>query len=166
MTHGRKPRKPRLVRNPLTHANEHVSGLRPHELSNVQRTLDDCLAALRHVRYEREHIQALNTFWQISQEIERSGIVKGFTEQINAAQQAATAIFNRCETPSGWHAKPLRGPELAALDDMAYYYMFQIRNVTYGELHRLQNKVIHRAKSMGHGTEHIKAEQLHVDLVD
>lgn len=148
----------------VKHYNRTNSQLTTAELQRIQTTFDDCLAALRRVRYEQVHVQALHTSWQISQEIERSGIVKGFTPQIEAAKAATTAIFNRCQTPAGWRARPLYGPEVSAIDDMAFYYMYQVKQLSYGEMLRMQNRVISRARSTGELVQHVKVESLRVDF--
>lgn len=153
-------------RDTIEHFNQHNSPLTSAELQRVQTTLDDCMTALRRVRYEQVHVQALHTFWQIAQEIERSRIVKGFAAQISAAKQASTAIYNRCAQPTGWHATPLHGSELTALDDMAFYYMYQVKQLSYGEMWRLQNRVIHRARSTGEEVAHVRVETLHIAMTD
>ena len=163
MTHGRPPRKPRRIHDPRLVVQQLNSPLTPAELQRIQTTLDNCLTALRRVRYTETHVQALHTFWRIAADIERSGIVKGFAAQIAAAKQATTAIFSRCTSPGGWRPRPLHGSEITALDDMAYYYMYTVRQLSYGEMWRFQETVTHRARSTGEQVANVRVESLRID---
>lgn len=149
MTHGRKPRKPRPIRDPFTHAQRYATALTAAELAELKLPITISLGAMRHAYYEEKHLCALHAVFLISQEIEASHIVRGLAQPIEHALQACASIRARAETPGGWKPSALYAGELNALCDMVDFHMFQIAQLSAGEVHRIARKVASRTESQG-----------------
>lgn len=153
MTHGRKPRKMRPLRDPFKHAQRHATALTATELSELRLPIDISLEALRLTEYDEQHVCMLQGVFLISQEIEASGIVRGLAEPIAHALHACAAVRTRAganaQTPGDWNPVALVAGELNALRDMADLHMFQIKQLSAAELHRLTKRVASRIESQG-----------------
>lgn len=155
MTHGRKPRKPRPVRDPFKHARRYATALTAAELAELKLPIIISLEAMRNASYREDHLCMLHAVFLISEEIEASGIVRGLAHPIKAALQACTAIRARAESAEGWKATALYADELNALREMADLHMFQIQQLSAGEIHRLAARVASRTESQGGTVQHI-----------
>ena len=158
-TRHRHARQPRDRRNPIGHALVRSTALMPHELDEIQQTLDTCIQALRTARHTEDHITVLQTHWLIAAGIEESGIVRGLGEQIAAAQDACTAIRERSEHGDQWWPSPLYAAELTALQEMAELHLYQIRQLSAGEIHTITKKALARHQSAGGVFKRVDAEE-------
>ena len=150
MTHGRKPRKPRVINaNVLGTVICRATLLQEHEVQDTLEPTHHCLARLREgVATEDEHT-IMATVMRVSQGIEDSRIVRGLREHFNAAQQALDAIRTRALATGTWRQTPLYFHELDALREAVELHEFQLRQVTSGELQAITRKLIAQHQSSG-----------------
>ena len=150
MTHGRKPRKPRVINvNTFGTALYRAARLTDAEVRETIAPAQACLDRLREgVATEDQHT-VLATCLQIAMEIERSGIVRGLREHIAAAQAAMDSIRARALASGAWRPTALYFHELDALRDAVEFHEFQLRQVSSGELTAMARKLIARTQSTG-----------------
>ena len=161
MTHGRKPRRQgkRLV-NPLQHV-AHQAGLHTaQELATTMAPLQHSARMLREGVATEEHHQVLYTGLLIALRIERSGIVRGLQEHLDAATQAMDAIGQRARAGGEWRQTPLYYQELDAINTAVDLHAFQLRHLSRGELQAIVQKLIHSTRSAGDQVERVQPEQL------
>lgn len=150
MTHGRKPRKPRVINaNAFNTALYRAARLTQAEIRDTIAPAQACLDRLREgVATEDQHT-VLATCLQIAMDIERSGIVRGLQEHIAAAQAALQSIRMRALAGGAWRPTALYFHELDALRDAVEFHEFQLRQVSAGELNTIAAKLLARTLSTG-----------------
>lgn len=155
MTHGRKPRKPRVINaNAFGTALFRAARLTEAEVRSTIAPAQACLDRLREgVATEDQHT-VLATALQIAMEIERTGIVRGLREHIAAAQAAMESIRLRALATGAWRPTALYAHELSALRDAVKFHKFQLRQVSAGEINAITRKLIARTRSTGGATVH------------
>ncbi|RYF02347.1 MAG: hypothetical protein EOO32_00045 [Comamonadaceae bacterium] len=158
MTHGRKPRKPRVLNaNAFNTALYRASCLTEAEIRDTIDPARQCLDRLREgVATEDQHI-VLSTCMHIAMDIERSGIVRGLEGHIKAAQQALGTIRSRALATGAWRASALYFYELDALREAVDLHEFQLRKLSAGELHSITQRLIARTLSSGGVSVHTHA---------
>ena len=155
---GRKPRKPRPLRDPLGHARNYATKLTQQELLELKAPIEISMEAMRTASYNSNHLNLLYSVFLISQEIEHSGIVRGLAVPIQHALDACAAIRTRAGDNPGSNPPALYAGELNAIQDMARFHIFQIEQLSAGELHRLTLRVKSRQQSQGGSVTHIPLE--------
>ncbi len=150
MTHGRKPRKPRVI-NADVFKFVRLRATRLVE-AEVQDTLHPTRICLDHLREgvatEDEHT-VIVTAMKISMGIEERGIVRGLREHIAAAQTALDKIRARALATGVWKPTALYFDELDALREAVHFHEFQLRQVSAGELNEISRKLIAQTLSSG-----------------
>lgn len=150
MTHGRKPRKPRVINvNAFGTALFRASLLTDAEVQQTIEPALTCLTRLREgVATEAEHT-ILHTCMTVAMAIEHSGIVRGLAEHLNAALQALASIRARALASGAWRPTALYFHELDALREAVTFHEFQLRKLSAGELHSITKKLIAQTTSAG-----------------
>lgn len=160
MTRGRKPRRPRTLRNPIEHAMLGATCLTSAERIDTLAPTRDCLDRLRRgVATEDQHT-VLYTVLKIAEGIEGSRIVRGLGGAIQSALQAMDAIRARATAHGPWHPTALYATELAAIREAVHFHDFQLQHVSAGELHAIATKLIARTASSGGVVQHRAAGSL------
>jgi len=142
MTHGRKPRKPRVINtNVFGTALCRAARLTDAERATVMDPLRLCLKALREgVATELQH-DTMHSCLVIAQAIERTGIVRGLANHFTAAIDACDAIALRCRRGPTWQRTALHFYELDALTTAVDLHEYQLQQLSAGELHAVVNRV-------------------------
>lgn len=142
MTHGRKPRKPRVINaNVFNTAICRASRLTDAERATVMDPMRMCLKALREgVATELQH-DTMHSCLLIAQAIERTGIVRGLADHFTSAIDACDTIALRCRCGPTWQRTPLYFYELDALATAVDLHEYQLQQLSAGELHAVVTKV-------------------------
>lgn len=87
----------------------------------------------------------LKTALDMAHEIEKDGEIRGFAYQLNAAETALQAIYDRCMQGdnSGWRwtAKACKADELEALREFAAAHRFQVENILQATLRKINQRM-------------------------
>lgn len=149
MTRGRKPRVPRRIGNPMDIAKKRASRLTDAEIAELMAPLRECAARLRTgVASELQH-DTLHTALQIADCIEASGIVRGLREHIGTALQASQAIRDRAMATGTWRPTALYFYELDAIREALDLHVYQLEQLSAGELQDIVTKLKARTASAG-----------------
>lgn len=136
MTHGRKPRRPRRLTNPIILARNAATRLTPAEIAL---TIEPVRTAARRMREgvgsEVDWAQ-LASAANVAQAIERQGIVRGLAEHLHEAEQALNAISRRALAGGEWRATALYWQEIEHLTALVDLHEFQLQQLSYGEVRR------------------------------
>lgn len=149
MTHGRKPRQRREMRDPfrtaLMRATKHTAA----ELASIMGPMRACLKAVREGVATQLQFEVLQSSMVIAEAIEHSGIVRGLAGHIASALQACTAIEARALTSGAWVQTALHFYELDALTTAVDMHEYQLQQLSAGELHRIVAQTMARTASSG-----------------
>ena len=150
MTHGRrKPRKPRLLRNPIEHAMFGAAKLLPCEIKSTLSGALECEARLREgVATEDQHT-VVYTMLHVARGIEDTGVVRGLREHIDTALRAMEAVRDRAMASGQWRPEPMAFEEMDAVREALRLNEFQLQHISAGELKAVALKLIARATSGG-----------------
>lgn len=161
MTHGHKPRKPRVVNtNAFRTALYRASCLTEAEIRDTIAPARQCLDRLREgVATEDQHT-VMHTCMQVALAIEATGIVRGLQQHFESAVEALTTIRTRALATGHWQPTSLNFHELDAMREVVDFHEFQLRKLSAGELHAITQKLIARTMSAGGVTERASMEQL------
>lgn len=141
--------QPKRGRNPLMIFNQYNSKLTPAEVAETMGPLRTAFAHIcEGVATEDEFIVLWSAF-QVAQEIEAQGIVRGLHEHIAAALQACQAYEVRSTTDLAWKPCPLDFHEIDAMREMLHLHEYQLQQLTAGELHESARRLIARTQSQG-----------------
>lgn len=142
MTHGRKPRKPRVINtNIFGTALCRASRLTHEELATIMTPMRMCLTALSEgVATELQH-DTMHSCMLIAQAIERTRIVRGLANHLQAALDALATIDQRCRKGDTWQCSELDFHELDALATAVDLHEYQLQQLSAGELHAVVTKV-------------------------
>lgn len=102
----------------------------------------------------------LRTAWEIANEIERSGEIRGFSQDLLDADNALNTIYGRCMNAGLWTAKACTSMELAALKNFAALHRFQVQNILLATLQKISSELQRKAKSQGATPEMSVADEL------
>ena len=149
MTHGRKPRQRREMRDPFRTALVQATRHTAEELASIMAPMRDCLKAVREGVATQLQFEVLQSSMVIAQAIERSGIVRGLAGHIASALQACTAIEARALTSGAWRQTALYFQELDALATAVDMHEFQLQQLSAGELQRIVAQTVARTASSG-----------------
>lgn len=89
-------------------------------------------------------LEAITTSLLISQEIERSGPVRGLSHELYVCDVALTSIKQRAMATGQWQSPTLYAQELQTLHDFLHWHETQLRTCSVGELDRCTRKVLAR----------------------
>ena len=149
MTHGRKPRQRREMRDPFRTALVRATRHTPEELASIMAPVRACLKAVREGVSTQLQFEVLQSSMVIARAIEDSGIVRGLGGHIASALQACTAIEARALASGAWRQTALHFHELDALAEAVDVHEFQLQQLSAGELHRIVTQTIARTASSG-----------------
>ncbi|WP_368921341.1 hypothetical protein [Comamonas aquatica] len=86
----------------------------------------------------------------IAKEVERHGEVRGFAQDIAAADSALTSIYSRCmASPPVWQTKACTASELSALQNFISIHRFQMENILRATLVSISSAMEIKEKSKG-----------------
>lgn len=149
MTHGRKPRKPRTIRDPFRTAIMRATRHTATELASVMSPVRQCLKLVREGVATQLQFEVLQSTMLVAEAIEHSGIVRGLADHIASALQACAAIEARALTSGAWQQTALHFYELDALATAVDLHEFQLQQLSAGELQRIVQQTIARTASSG-----------------
>lgn len=131
-----KPRRPRWLATPdtMTLAKHGASLLTPAEIDQASQAMRACAKALREGVATRLQWSILAGSLDVSQAIERQGIVRGLYEHLASADRALHAIHVRASADHAWRPPTLHYDELDAISAFVNLYEFQIRQLGRSEL--------------------------------
>lgn len=161
MTHGRKPRKPRVINaNAFRTALYRATRLTDDEIRDTIAPARQCFARLREgVATEDQHT-VLHTCLQVALAIEASGIVRGLRQHLDSAMAALETIHTRAMASGTWRPTSLYFHELDALRDAVDLHYHQLRLLSAGELQAITAKLIARTRSAGGNAVRTHAQAL------
>lgn len=149
MTRGRKPRVPGRIGNPIDIARLRASRLTDAEIAELMKPLRECADRVRAgVASEVQH-EMLHSALQIAECIEASGIVRGLREHISSALQASQAIRDRAMSTGTWRPTALYFNELDAIREALDLHVYQLEQLSAGELQHIVAKLKVRTASAG-----------------
>lgn len=150
MAHGRKkPRQPRTLRNPIEHALLGATRLMDFEISDTLAPTLECAARLQAGTATEDHHTVVHTILLIAQDIEKTGVVRGLREHIDAGLAALQAQRERAMATGTWQPPTPEPAETAAIGEALHLHRFQLQNVSAGELQAVTRKLIARTTSSG-----------------
>ena len=166
--HGqKKPRQPRPLKNPIISVALYATLLTEAEVQHHMAPIRRCEAQLAQGAASSTQLSVLETSIKISQQVEKSRIVTGLADIIEAGRAALYAIRQRsCSDDNTWQPATPTADELDAVTTAMTMHQFQLRKVTAGEICKITDRIIAQAKSSGDGftriaTDQWSAEQLH-----
>ena len=161
MTHGRKPRKPRVINaNTFGTALSRSTCLLPHEVTETIAPSLECVNRMRLGVATEDHHTVLYSALLIAAGIERSRIVQGLQLHIDAALNALDAIRDRALASGVWRPTALYPSELTAITDAVRLHKYQLTKVSIGELHAIAARLIARTASSGGVVQNRSAQSL------
>lgn len=161
MTHGSKPRKPRVINtNAFNTALCRASRLTDEERATIMTPLRMCLKALREgVATELQH-DTMHSALLIAQCIEQAGTVRGLADHIASAIDACDSIALRCRCGPTWQRTALHFYELDALSTAVDLHDFQLQHLSAGELHAVVTRLKAATLSAGGRVIHVSNTDL------
>lgn len=161
MTHGRKPRKPRVINaNAFGTALSRSTCLLPHEVAETIAPAQECADHMRRGVATEDHHTVLYSALLIAAAIERSRIVQGLQLHIDAALNALDEIRDRALASGVWRPTTLYHHELAAITEAVRLHKYQLTKVSAGELHAIAARLIARTASNGGVVQKRSAQSL------
>ena len=86
----------------------------------------------------------------IANEVEKNGEVRGFTQDIAAADSALKSIYARCmASPPVWQSKACTASEISALQNFIGIHRFQMENILRATLVKISSAMEIKEKSKG-----------------
>ena len=150
MAHGRrKPRQPRALRNPIEHALLGATKLMEFEISDTLAPTLECAARLQAGTATEDHHTVVHTILLIAQDIEKTGVVRGLREHIEAGLTALQAQRARAMATGTWQPPTPEPAETAAIEEALHLHRFQLQHISSGELQAVVRKLIARTTSTG-----------------
>ena len=150
MAHGRKkPRTPRVLRNPIAHAMLGATCLTPAERDSTLEPTLQCVDYLRRGTATEDHHTIVYSVLMISQGIEDARIVRGLHAHFADARAALDAIRQRATRSGAWLPTALYAQELAAIAEAVRLHEFQLRHISATELHQVATKLALRTINNG-----------------
>lgn len=129
-----------------------ASSLTTEEVQQIIGPLENAIDAMRTCSASMDDYVLVCSASQAARAIEKSRIVRGLTEQIDAADRALWCIYQRATSgdPFGaWKQRALYADELEALRTLAEVHQFQLTQLSSGELDKIIRKMIARVQSSG-----------------
>lgn len=160
MTHGRKPRRARVSRNPIETAILRATRLTEAEIAETMAPFLECATRLREGVATRDQVDAVFTAFLIAGAIEDGGIIRGLQGHITAAVDAIESITLRATRTGAWRPTALHWHELDAITNMLDLHPHQLRALSAAELHTTVQRVIHQRRAMGDAVRHAAASDL------
>lgn len=121
--------------------------------AEVDRILAPCrraVDAFRSGQGSYDQWVVLCTAGHVAEAIEDGGVIRGQRDIINDANDALDAIGARAgRCAEAWKATTLRGLEITALADLVAAHSRQVRELTYGEYTRAEDKAVARVATDG-----------------
>lgn len=145
----RKPRQPRTIRDPISHAILRATRLTDPEIASIMAPIRTCETALRRGVATQMQWEILQTTVMAAGNIEKSRIVRGLSEHIASATAAIDAIGRRARLTGTWRPTALHYQELDAITTMVDLHDFQLRQLSAGELHRIIKQLMDATQSQG-----------------
>lgn len=149
MTHGRPPRRPRRLTNPIILARNAATRLTPAEIST---TIGPIRQAARHMREgvgSEVEWSLLASAVNIAKAIDRQGIVRGLAEHLQAAEEALNGISRRALAAGEWQATALYWQEIEHVNALVDLHEFQLQQLSYGEARRAIQAATAAVRSAG-----------------
>ena len=161
MSHGRKkPRQPRVLRNPIEHARFGATKLLPFEIkSTLAPALEGSARLYQGTATEDQHT-VVYTALGIAKGIEASGVVRGLREHIDSALRAMEDLRDRAMASGTWRPEVPTYEETEAVREALHLHDFQLQHISAGELKAVTLKLIARATSSGGSAVHRTAQSL------
>lgn len=159
MSSRRKPFRSRWAGRPDTFAviNHHGTKLTGEEVASIIDPVRECFAQIRAGTATEVHATVMHSTIQVAQEIERSGIVRGLAEHFDSALAACDAYYARGMAAGTWHPSAVYFYELDALTTAIDLHVYQLQQLTAGEIQKVTRRLIARTESSG-------GEMLQVDI--
>lgn len=145
----RKPRQPRTIRDPISHAILHATRLTDPEIASIMAPIRTCETALRCGVATQMQWQILESTVKVAGGIEKSRIVRGLSEHIASATAAIDAIGQRAQLTGAWKPTALHYQELDAISTMVDLHDYQLRQLSAGEIHLIVKQITDATQSQG-----------------
>ena len=150
MAHGhKKPRTPRVLRDPITHALLGATCLTQTERASTLEPTHQCVGQLRRGTATEDHHTIIYSVLMIASGIEDTSIVRGLRTHFADAMAALDAIRQRATRSGAWLPTELSAQELAAITEAVRLHEFQLRHISATELHRVATKLALRTINNG-----------------
>lgn len=151
MSSRRKPFRSRWADRPNTFAviNHHGTKLTSAEITSIIDPVRECFAQIRAGTATEVHATVMHSTIQVAQEIERGGIVRGLAEHFASALAACDAYYARGMASGTWRPSAVHFYELDALTAAIDLHVYQLQQLTAGEIHEVTRRLIARTQSNG-----------------
>lgn len=151
MSSRRKPFRSRWAGRPNTFAviNHHGTKLTGEEVASIIDPVRECFAQIRAGTATEVHATVMHSTIQVAQEIERGGIVRGLAEHFDSALAACEAYYARGMTAGTWRPSAVHFYELDALTTAIDLHVYQLQQLTAGEIHEVTRRLVARTQSSG-----------------
>lgn len=149
MNGQRKPRQPRTIRDPISHAILRATRLTDPEIASIMEPVRACETALRQGVATQMQWEILQTTVMAASSIEKSRIVRGLSEHIASATAAIDTIGQRAQLTGAWKPTALHYQELDAITTIVDLHEFQLNQLSAGELHRIIKQLMDATQSQG-----------------
>lgn len=143
----------------MTVAKNQAGRITPAERDSVLEQTRQAFHAMRAGRATSDDWACL--VWSLSAAyvIEQQGVVKGFGEVIQAADQALTAIEARAVRSGAWAAPTLYAAEIEALDDLLHWHAYQIDQLSLREFNAVRDATDQALRDRHHAANKGRAGQ-------
>ena len=133
MNGRRKPRVPRVIRDPIEHAMRRACKYTQAEIHTMLAPVRQAQQALRTgVATEADWVHLASTV-AICLSVEHKGVVRGLLQHLQAADQALLAIKRRALASGEWKPTALYFQELDLVNLLVELHEYQLNNLSAGE---------------------------------
>lgn len=154
--HGqKKPRQPRPLKNPIYAAILSATLLTAAEIEETMRPIRQCQTAVENSRASALQLGILETSLAIAKAVEKSRIVRGLAEILQAGDAALRSLRHRSCKSGEWRPAAPTADELDTIKTAINMHHFQLRHVSAGEFHR----ILERLKAQAGGVQRITEEE-------
>lgn len=154
--HGqKKPRQTRPLKNPIYAAILSATLLTAAEIEETMRPIRQCQAAIENGKASPLQLSVMETSLSIAKAVERSRIIRGLGEILQAGDAALLSLRHRSCESGQWQPATPTADELDAIKTAINMHHFQLRHVSAGEFHR----IIERLKAQAGGALRLTEEE-------
>lgn len=134
----------------LLMAVEGSSSLHQEEIDRVIKPLQRAVGALRTRTATFDDWLRVASVVNIARAIERQGVVRGLSTELDRCRAEAQAIGDRTgDTDATWQSPTLRASEITALLDLVRWHRFQLEQLSYREYAQARDCAVARVRSSG-----------------
>lgn len=142
-------RRRAVTTNPIALALHKASGFTRAELAGIEARLRGHFDALRTGNGTRHHFAGVSTACELGLAIESLGVVRGLSEQFEAAEALLLLMKREAEKGGGWIIRVPTDSQMVQLDELLDLHLFQLGQLAYREYQAAWRLMVGRVTSSG-----------------